>query len=85
MRSSVLPAAAIFTSGVSSMRTSSPPVECPRSELAGLDPPCAITCRRSRSARRGIEAVGCVAQLTMRAFTPRRSSARPSVVSTSLK
>ena len=34
---------------------------------------------------RGIDAVGCVAQRTIRASMPRRASAPPSAVSTSLK
>jgi len=54
-------------------------------QLPRLRPPLAITCRRSESARRGIEAVGCVVQVTIRASMPCRRSARVSVCCTSSK
>ena len=77
---------AIFAPGVSNMRTSSPPAEWPmKCSSRARRPPLAITCRRSASARRGIEAVGCVSHRTIRASTRRRRSARDSACSTSSK
>ena len=85
MRSSVSPRA-IFPPGVSSMRTSRPPVECPtKCSSRAPRPPRRSTWRRSASARRVIEAVGCVVHRTMRASTPRCRSARRSARSTSSK
>ncbi|MCU0765266.1 MAG: hypothetical protein MUF32_04495 [Burkholderiaceae bacterium] len=85
MRSSE-PPSAIFTSGVSSMRTSSPPVEWPTKCSSSADrPPRRMTWRRSSSARRGIDAVGWVRQRTMRASTPCLRKERPSRRSTRSK
>ncbi len=76
MRSSVA-SGAILTPGVSSIRTSSPPVECPtKCNSAALSPPCAMTWRRRLSARRTIDPVGCVGQRTIRASIRRLLSAR---------
>jgi hypothetical protein len=85
MRSSESPRE-IFTPGVSSMRMSRPPVEWPtKCNSLAFSPPRASTWRRSASTRRGIEAVGCVLQRTMRAGAPCRRSASPSVCSTRSK
>ena len=74
----------ILTPGASSMRTSRPPLEWPmKCSSRACNAPCLSTWRCNAATRRGIAAVGCVMQRTMRASTPRLRSARPSARSTS--